>query len=118
MALRGARVQPLDAATGARPAQGIFFAGAHLAGGLTPALVVWIATFLPWRLVFGVFGLAGLAWTAFWYAWFRDEPAEHPSVSPAEARLIETIRGLPTAHGRHGSWWEVFATLWIRPENP
>src|SRR4249919_430733 len=32
--------------------QGIFFAGAHLAGGLTPALVVWIATLMSWRLVF------------------------------------------------------------------
>ena len=77
-------------------------------------MVVWIATFLPWRLVFGVFGLAGLAWAAFWYAWFRDEPGEHPSVSPAEARLIETTRGLPAAHGQ-GSWREVFATPGLAP---
>src|SRR5690348_315699 len=55
-------------------AQGIFFAGAHLAGGLTPALVVWIATSLPWRLVFVLFGFAGLAWATCWYYWFRDEP--------------------------------------------
>src|SRR5437867_4222938 len=31
---------------------GIFFAGAHGAGGVTPALVTWIALALPWRLVF------------------------------------------------------------------
>jgi len=37
--------------------QGIFFAGAHLAGGLTPPLVVWIATLLPWRLVFVALGM-------------------------------------------------------------
>ena len=33
-------------------AQGIFFAGAHLGGGLTPILVGALLNFLPWRLVF------------------------------------------------------------------
>ena len=72
--------------------QGIFFAGAHLAGGLTPALVTLIALYLPWRMVFVALGFVGLAWAAFWYHWFRDEPREHPSVNAAEADLIETTR--------------------------
>src|SRR3954470_14371336 len=51
--------------------QGMFFAGAHLAGGLTPGLVALIALFLPWRMIFVALGFVGLAWAAFWYWWFR-----------------------------------------------
>jgi MFS transporter, ACS family, glucarate transporter len=93
--------------------QGIFFAGAHLAGGLTPALVVWIAKVLHWRLVFLLFGFVGLAWAFFFYRWFRDEPREHLAVSPAERDMIERERGLPPSHA-HGVWGEVFRTpsLW------
>jgi MFS family permease len=88
--------------------QGIFFAGAHLAGGLTPALVALLALYLPWRAVFVALGFVGLAWAALWYRWFRDEPREHPSVNAAEADLIEKTRGLPPAETGHGTWSEVF----------
>jgi len=87
--------------------QGVFFAGAHLAGGLTPAIVAWMALYLPWRLVFVMFGFVGLAWAACWYWWFRDEPREHPAVNAAEAELIEKTRGLP-AQDRRGTFSEVF----------
>jgi MFS family permease len=88
--------------------QGVFFAGAHLAGGLTPGLVALIAIYLPWRMVFVALGFVGLAWAAFWYGWFRDEPRDHPSVSAAEAGLIEKTRGLPPARESQGAWAEVF----------
>jgi MFS family permease len=88
--------------------QGIFFAGAHLAGGLTPGLVALIALYLPWRMVFVALGFVGIAWAAFWYAWFRDEPREHRAVNSAEADLIEKTRGLPPASGHAGTWSEVF----------
>jgi len=88
--------------------QGVFFAGAHLAGGLTPGLIAIIALYLPWRMVFVALGFVGLAWAAFWYRWFRDEPREHPAVNAAEADLIETTRGLSAGELRHGTWSEVF----------
>jgi MFS transporter, ACS family, glucarate transporter len=94
--------------------QGIFFAGAHLAGGLTPGLVAWIAMFLHWRVVFFLFGFVGLAWAGLWYRWFRDEPRDHPAVSPAERDLIERQRGLPPAHG-DAAWGEVFRTPGLFP---
>ncbi len=94
--------------------QGIFFAGAHLAGGLTPGLVAWIATMIPWRLVFLCFGFFGLAWAVLWYRWFRDEPRDHPSVSAAERDLIERERGVLAAHS-HGDWTAVFRTPGLLP---
>jgi len=94
--------------------QGIFFACAHLFGGLTPLVVVAIANWLEWRAIFVVFGLIGMVWTAGWYAWFRDEPREHPAVSAQERDHIEATRGL-SASKAQGSWWAVFKTPTVAP---
>ena len=64
--------------------QGIFFAGAHLAGGVTPPLVLFLLDYLSWRMIFVLFGLVGFAWATWWYAWFRDEPEQHSRVNAAE----------------------------------
>jgi MFS family permease len=93
--------------------QGIFFAGAHLSGGLTPMLVAYLATFLHWRMIFVVFTFVGLVWAAAWYRWFRDEPRDHASVSPAERDYIEATRGMPPGHG--GRWSDVFRTKSLFP---
>jgi ACS family glucarate transporter-like MFS transporter len=69
-------------------AQGIFFMGAHLGGGLTPLLVTFLLNHLPWRAVFVLFGFIGLIWAFVWSRWFRDEPVDHPDVSLAEAEWI------------------------------
>jgi MFS family permease len=73
-------------------AQGIFFAGAHLGGGLTPLLVGALLELMSWRWVFVVCGVVGFGWVLAWYPWFRDEPANHPSVSPSERKYIESGR--------------------------
>lgn len=93
--------------------QGVFFAGAHLSGGLTPILVAYMATFLHWRVIFLVFGAVGIIWAAAWYWWFRDEPRDHASVSAAERDYIESTRGMPPAH--EGSWADVFRTRSLIP---
>lgn len=69
--------------------QGVFFAGALLAGALTPLLVIALTRVMPWRSIFVLFGLFGLAWAAAWYQWYRDEPAEHPGVNADELALID-----------------------------
>jgi MFS family permease len=94
-------------------AQGIFFAGAHLSGGLTPILVVYLTSFLPWRAVFLLFGCVGTVWACAWWWWFRDEPADHNSVSRAECELIEGARGLPPEHAH--SLKHVLATRSLLP---
>ncbi len=94
-------------------AQGIFFAGAHLSGGLTPLLVTYLVTLLPWRMIFVLFGCVGFAWALGWHWWFRDEPREHRSVGAAERDLIESTRGLPPGHA--APWGEIFRTPSLLP---
>ena len=79
-------------------AQGIFFAGAHLGGGLTPLLVTYLLMFMPWRMVFVAFGLLGFMWSVAWFRWFRDDPAEHPEVSEEELTLIRAGRAVEGSH--------------------
>ncbi len=78
--------------------QGIFFAGAHLAGGLTPPLVLLLLDYLTWRMIFVLFGMVGFAWTVCWYAWFLDEPEQHPQVNAAELAQIVAGRQPPASH--------------------
>jgi MFS transporter, ACS family, glucarate transporter len=73
-------------------AQGIFFAGAHLGGGLTGLLVTVLLWVMPWRMVFVVFGAVGFVWAVAWFRWFRDEPTQHPQVNSAELTLIQAGR--------------------------
>jgi MFS transporter, ACS family, glucarate transporter len=94
-------------------AQGIFFAGAHFSGGVTPILVTFLATLLPWRALFLLFGCLGFAWAFFWARWFRDEPRDYPGISAAEVELIEKGRGVSGGHT--GAWKQVLATRGLAP---
>jgi MFS family permease len=92
--------------------QGIFFAGAHLTGGLTPMIVMALLQWVNWRGVFVVFGLVGLVWAAAWYRWFRDEPSEHPAVNRAELEHIQAGR---EPAGTHHVGWAYWKRLFRHP---
>jgi MFS transporter, ACS family, glucarate transporter len=81
--------------------QGLFFAGAFLAGGLTPALVGFLEPHLGWRGVFLSCGVLGVIWAALWYRWFRDEPSEHPQVGAEE--LAHILKGRGDSQPHHAS---------------
>lgn len=85
--------------------QGIFFSGAHLAGGVTPIIVLGLLQVMNWRAVFVVFGLLGIVWAIAWHRWFRDEPAEHPAVNAAERAQIETGRSVAADHPTGWAYW-------------
>lgn len=85
--------------------QGIFFSGAHLAGGLTPLVVVLLTQFVSWHAVFLIFGLLGVLWAVIWHRWFRDEPSEHPEVNAGEVALIERGRPVCTNHDVGWPYW-------------
>jgi MFS family permease len=95
--------------------QGIFFAGAHLSGGVTPLIVAAMAGWLQWRAIFLVFGVIGALWAVAWYAWFRDEPRDHKSVSAEERDHIEAMRGVPATAKDQKGWVVVFKTPTVAP---
>jgi MFS family permease len=72
--------------------QGIFFAGAHLGGGLSLLLTSVLLRIMSWRIIFIAYGAIGFVWAAVWFLWFRDDPADHPEVSPEELVLIQSGR--------------------------
>lgn len=86
-------------------AQGVFFMGAHLAGGLTPILVAALLQIMHWRTVFVVFGLLGFVWSWLWYSRMRDEPREDSSISPQELEYIESGRVTGASHSMAGVPW-------------
>jgi MFS family permease len=116
-------------------AQGVFFAGAFLAGGITPSVVTLLEPRLGWRGVFFCVGSIGFVWAAAWYWWFRDDPADHPRISPGELALIVArrrgeARDHPDAHSLQAlarspsawalclayfsnSWGSYFAMTWL-----
>lgn len=85
--------------------QGIFFAGAHLAGGLTPLAVVALIPYLHWRIIFVGFGALGFVWAAVWFAWFRDDPSQHQAVNGAELERITAERLAETGHAAGWPYW-------------
>jgi MFS transporter, ACS family, glucarate transporter len=90
--------------------QGIFFSGAHLAGGLTPMIAITLSGYFGWRVVFVMFGTLGVGWALVWYRWFRDEPTQHPEVNAAERELIAAGRGgVAQAHEGWPYWRRLFA---------
>ncbi|MBY0503701.1 MAG: MFS transporter [Bryobacteraceae bacterium] len=87
--------------------QGIFFTGAHLAGGTTPFVAFILEQYIGWRAVFVVFGCVGFCWAAAWYRWFRDEPREHASVTVVERDYIEANRAGDSPHGTANIWGRI-----------
>jgi MFS family permease len=88
---------------------GVFFAGAHLAGGVAPALVLWLLSYLSWRQIFFSFGVIGFVWVAIWLMWFRDDPSQHPAVSAAELETIVRDRPPDTPHAVGTAYWRRLA---------
>ncbi|MFO0429279.1 MAG: MFS transporter, partial [Planctomyces sp.] len=68
--------------------QGLMLAVALLGGAFSPKLAAILIDMIGWRLTFVVFGLIGIVWAAGFWKWFRDDPANHPSVNEAELKYI------------------------------
>ena len=82
--------------------QGIFFAAAHVTGGLTPLIALAVAGLCGWRWTFVIFGVPGIVWAIAWHRWFRDDPEQHAAVSPTE--LAKIVAGRDPSTGHHAGW--------------
>ncbi|KGT88706.1 MFS transporter [Enterobacter cancerogenus] len=73
-------------------AQGINLSGSRLGAAFALPFVAWLLTTAGWRESFLILCAVGLIWAVCWYAWFRNDPAEHKSISKAELAIIEAGR--------------------------
>jgi ACS family glucarate transporter-like MFS transporter len=60
----------------------------YIGGAVSSDLTGRLLGPLGWRGVFLAFALPGLAWAAWFAVWFRNRPAQHPRVNPAELALL------------------------------
>jgi len=91
--------------------QGILLAASQAGGALSPFLASWLILTVGWRAAFGVFGVLGFLWALGFYAWFRDEPEQHPGVSPAELSHIRTSTAAASSDHATIPWAAVFSSI-------
>jgi MFS family permease len=90
-------------------AQGITHACARLGNASTPIVVAALIGAFSWHIAFVVLGIASLAWVALWIVYYRDNPADHPGITP------EDIARLPVRASKARvpmRWGPLLRTLW------
>lgn len=91
-------------------AQSMMWACTRWGGAVTPPIVLATVSLFGWRWAFVSFALLGVVWCILFFTWFRNDPAEHPSVNAAERKLIETTRNLHVHHGLQNNWLSILLT--------
>src|SRR4029453_1656320 len=69
-------------------ANGVMWMGARSGGAFAPPMAVALMAWFGWRGAFAIFGAVGLLWCVVCALWYRDDPATHSSVNPAELEII------------------------------
>lgn len=95
--------------------QGFQHSGSRLGAALAPAIVVSLMAVSGWRPVFYMFGAAGVLWAIVWYAYYRNDPSDHPRTNAAEVALLpEAAAGMRSAAKRSVPWRRILRSrdLW------
>ena len=69
-------------------AQGVMHGSGRFANALAPLIVTWLVVLLSWRVAFVALGAITICFFGFLYVWFRDEPREHPAITPDELSIL------------------------------
>ena len=95
-------------------AQGLLWSFGRWGGAVAPLLIGVFAAWFGWRGAFAAFGVLGVVWVTGFVWWFRDTPAEHPSVNDAERALIQGA-GRESVKPPPLSWGALLSspTLWF-----
>src|SRR6202165_4868511 len=78
-------------------ANGIIFAGVGVGAGITPPAISYVMFHYGWQSSFWMSAIIGLAAGLVWLLIARDKPEDHPSVSSAELRQIQSGRTLSSS---------------------
>jgi MFS family permease len=92
-------------------ANGVMWMGARSGGAFAPPLAVALIALAGWRVTFAIFGAVGLIWCVVCAVWYRDDPADHPSVSATELQTIRTGAAPAPKAGERVPW----KTLLLNP---
>jgi MFS family permease len=92
-------------------AQALMWAFSRWGGAATPPLVLFIISLFGWRIGFVALGALGVLWCLVFVAWFRDDPARHSMVNPAELEMLQHSRKL-VSHDVGRPWY----VLLLQPE--
>src|SRR5476649_1408102 len=85
-------------------AQGLMHAFARLGNAVTPPIVAWLIVAISWRGSFIILGCCSLVWVLIWLWYFRDTPAEHAAITPAELEILPN-QGAPAKVARPRVPW-------------
>lgn len=89
-------------------AQGLTHAFSRLGNAITPPIVAWLIALIAWRGSFVVLGCCSLLWVVTWLWYFRDVPAEHPSITREELDILPN-HGMAAAIARPRVPWSALA---------
>jgi MFS family permease len=95
-------------------AQALLWLATRISAAFTPLLVVMLIEAVGWRRTFETFGILGVIWAVCFYWWYRDVPAEHPSVNQAELAMLPPQRDTAVTH-RGVPWSVIFSSraVWL-----
>ncbi|HEX3863515.1 MAG TPA: MFS transporter [Stellaceae bacterium] len=85
-------------------AQGITHSASRLGAAMTAPVVAFLITWLSWRWSFVVLAGLSAAWSVLWLWWFRDDPREHPAMTPAELAALPVVSEATRAHAGRVPW--------------
>jgi len=98
-------------------AMGIVLMAALLGGAVSPVVAEELIRRVGWRWAFADLGMPGIVWGAWFYWWYRDDPADHPAVNESERRYIDLGRAAKTHANDYPSipWGKVLtaANVWL-----
>jgi MFS family permease len=78
-------------------AQGITHSFARLGNTVTPPIVAWLMIWISWRGAFLVLGVVSAGWVIAWWAYFRDDPRQHPSIRAEDLERLPPPAARPAA---------------------
>jgi MFS transporter, ACS family, glucarate transporter len=96
-------------------ATGVMWMGSRLGAAIGIPLAALVMGWFGWRLTFAFFGAIGGAWCIFFWRWYRDDPALHPGLDPADRTYLARNANLHSAHEPVQTPWKrmfTSANLW------
>ena len=78
---------------------GLTHAAGRIGAGVTAPIVAFLITLMSWRLIFVVLGIVSAFWALWWFWYFRDDPRDHPSITPAEVSVLTAGPAQPGGSG-------------------